>query len=96
MGECRDAGVAVWVDEIQTFGRTGEIYAFHQLGLDDYVDVVTIGKMLHCAATLFTAELLPDPGLVSGTFAGSTVRLAVGRRGGHAHAARLRERRDGQ
>lgn len=80
MEECRREGVAVWVDEVQTFGRTGELFAFEKLGLGDYVDVVTIGKMLHAAATLFTEELNPEPGLVSGTYAGSTVGLAVGRR----------------
>lgn len=78
--ECRAAGIAIWVDEIQTFGRTGELFAFQKLGLVDLVDVVTVGKMIHCAVTLFTEEFLPPPGLVSGTFAGSTVGLATGRR----------------
>jgi acetylornithine/N-succinyldiaminopimelate aminotransferase len=76
--ECRRADVAVWVDEIQTFGRTGELFAYQKLGLADLVDVVTIGKMLQCAATLFRDELRPGPGLVSGTFAGSTVGVVVG------------------
>jgi 4-aminobutyrate aminotransferase / (S)-3-amino-2-methylpropionate transaminase / 5-aminovalerate transaminase len=80
MKECRAAGVAVWIDEIQTFGRTGELFAFQKLGLGPYVDVVTIGKMLQAAVTLYTAEYNPKPGLVSGTYAGSTVGLAVGRR----------------
>jgi acetylornithine/N-succinyldiaminopimelate aminotransferase len=80
MRECQTAGVAVWVDEIQTFGRTGELFAFEKLGLGSYVDVVTVGKMLHGAATLYTEEYNPRPGLVSGTFAGSTVGLAIGRR----------------
>jgi 4-aminobutyrate aminotransferase/(S)-3-amino-2-methylpropionate transaminase len=80
MRECRTAGVAIWVDEIQTFGRTGELYAFQKLGLEEYVDVVTIGKMLQAAATLYSEEYNPLPGLVSGTFAGSTVGLAVGKR----------------
>jgi 4-aminobutyrate aminotransferase / (S)-3-amino-2-methylpropionate transaminase / 5-aminovalerate transaminase len=80
MRECRTAGVAVWVDEIQTFGRTGELFAFQKLGLASYVDVVTVGKMLHCAATLYTDEYNPRPGLVAGTFAGTTVGLAIGRR----------------
>jgi 4-aminobutyrate aminotransferase-like enzyme len=80
MRECRAAGVAVWVDEIQTFGRTGELFAFQKLGLAPYVDVVTVGKMLHCAAALYTDEYNPRPGLVAGTFAGTTVGLAIGRR----------------
>ena len=100
MRECRAAGVAVWVDEIQTFGRTGELFAFQKLGLAPYVDVVTVGKMLHAAAALYTDEYNPRPGLVAGTFAGTTVGLAIGRRiierllaegflGSHGRIARL-------
>src|SRR5262249_38603073 len=74
------AGVAVWIDEIQTFGRTGELFAYQTLDLGAHVDVVTIGKALQAAATLYTDEYNPRPGLVSGTFAGSTVGLAIGRR----------------
>ena len=36
--------VAVFIDEIQTFGRTSELFAFQYFGLDKYVDVVTVGK----------------------------------------------------
>ena len=75
-----ERGIAVWVDEIQTFGRTGELFAFQRLDLAEYVDVVTVGKLLQNSAVLFRAEYRPDPGLISGTFAGSTVGLAVGRR----------------
>ncbi len=75
---CRRAGVAIWVDEIQTFGRTGELYALDRLGLSDWADVVTIGKMLCGSACFFTAELNPEPGLISGTFAGYTAGLALG------------------
>lgn len=72
--------VTVWVDEIQTFGRTGELFAFQRLDLAAYVDVVTVGKLLQNSAVLFRKEYLPDSGLISGTFAGSTVGMAVGRR----------------
>ncbi|MEN8195909.1 MAG: hypothetical protein ABFS30_05245, partial [Pseudomonadota bacterium] len=34
---CREAGLAVWVDEVQTFARTGELYAFRTFGLEDLV-----------------------------------------------------------
>jgi 4-aminobutyrate aminotransferase-like enzyme len=54
MQRCQSAGVAIWLDEIQTFGRTGELFAFRTLGLEPYVDVVTIGKILHGSATLLT------------------------------------------
>ena len=80
MQRCRDAGLAVWVDEVQTFGRTGELYAFRTFGLEEYVDVVTVGKMLQASAALFTKAYNPRPGLVAGTYAGSSVGMAVGAR----------------
>jgi 4-aminobutyrate aminotransferase-like enzyme len=80
MERCRDAGLAVWVDEVQTFGRTGELFAFHTHGLDEYVDVVTVGKLLQGSAVLFTKRYKPRPGLVAGTFAGASVGMAVGTR----------------
>jgi 4-aminobutyrate aminotransferase-like enzyme len=78
--ECRRAGILVWADEVQTFARTGELFATSLLGLDDYLDVITIGKILQGSAMLHRKELTPDPGLVSGTFSGATVAMAVGRR----------------
>ncbi len=80
MERCRTAGLAVWVDEVQTFARTGELFAFHTLQLDEYVDIATVGKTLQGSATLFSKEYNPKPGLVSGTFAGNTVGMAVGAR----------------
>ncbi len=80
MSLCREAGIAVWVDEVQTFVRTGELFAFRTLGLDEYVDVATAGKLLQGSATLFSKDYNPRPGLVAGTYAGSTVGMAVGTR----------------
>jgi len=80
MQRCRESGVAVWVDEVQTFARTGELFAFQTLGLDALVDVVTVGKVLQSSAVLFTHHYNPRPGLIAGTFAGSTVGMAVGAR----------------
>jgi len=80
MQRCREAGVAVWVDEVQTFARTGELFAFQTFGLEDWVDVVTAGKTLQGSAVLFTRAYNPRPGLVAGTFAGATVGMAVGAR----------------
>ncbi len=80
MERCRAAGVAVWVDEVQTFARTGELFAYRTLGLEDLVDVVTCGKALQGSAVLFTRGYNPKPGLIAGTYAGSTVGLAVGTR----------------
>jgi len=80
MDICREAGIAIWMDEVQTVGRTGELFAFQKLDLGTYVDVVTVGKMLQNCATLYTDEFNPQPGLLAGTFCGSTVSLAVGSR----------------
>jgi 4-aminobutyrate aminotransferase-like enzyme len=77
---CRKAGVAVWVDEIQTFARTPELFAFRTLGLEDLVDVVTVGKILQGSATLFSADYQPRPKLIAGTWAGASVGMAVGAR----------------
>lgn len=74
---CKNEGIPIWFDEVQTFCRTGEFFAFQTLGLGKYVDIVTVAKSLQGAATLYTEELNPKPGLVSGTFAGSTVALGV-------------------
>ncbi|MEM9173621.1 MAG: aminotransferase class III-fold pyridoxal phosphate-dependent enzyme [Myxococcota bacterium] len=80
METCRRAGIRIWIDEIQTFGRTRALFAWKTLGLDAYVDVVTVGKILHGSATLFTPELAPRPRLIAGTWAGSTVGMALGAR----------------
>lgn len=77
---CQEAGIAVWVDEVQSFVRTGELFAFRTLALDAYIDVATAGKLLQGSATLFTKAYNPKPGLVAGTYAGNTVGMAVGTR----------------
>ncbi|MCZ6783629.1 MAG: aspartate aminotransferase family protein [Proteobacteria bacterium] len=84
MEHCKEKGIAIWVDEVQTFARTGELFAFQALGLQERVDVVTIGKAFQGSAVLYTKAYNPRPGLVAGTFAGSTVGMAV--------AARILER----
>lgn len=78
MERCRKAGIAVWVDEVQTFGRTGQMFAFDLLKLGEYVDVCTIGKLSQVCACLYTKDYNPKPGLLSGTFIGSTVAIQAG------------------
>jgi len=78
--EAKKANLAIWVDEIQTFGRTGELFAYQKFGLNEYVDVVTIGKLLQSCMVLFTDEYNPKPGLVAGTFSGSTAATRTGKR----------------
>ena len=64
--------IAIMVDEIQTFGRTHEMFAFQLFELNKEVDVVTVGKLSQVCATLFRESLKPPPGLISQTFTGST------------------------
>lgn len=75
---CKQNKIAVWADEVQTFMRTGEFFAFETMDLGQYVDIVTIAKTLQLAATLYTEEYNPKPGLIAGTFSGSTTSLSVG------------------
>lgn len=84
----REAKVPIWFDEIQTFGRTSQPFAFQHFQLDEFADVVTVGKMTQVCATLFTSALRPPAGLISQTFTGATSSL-------HAGLAILSRLRDG-
>lgn len=75
----RQNGTAILIDEIQTFSRTTELFAFQALGLDGFVDVVTLGKSAQVCATLFRAEFNPRPGLLSQTFTASTSAIHAAR-----------------
>lgn len=76
--ECKKHGIAVWADEVQTFLRTGEPFAFQKIGISEYIDICTIAKTAQCGMTLYTDEYNPKPGLVAGTFASSSPSLAAG------------------
>jgi 4-aminobutyrate aminotransferase-like enzyme len=71
-------GLAVWMDEVQCFGRTGEYFAFQRLGLGEFVDVLSVAKPLQCGAVLWSKDYVPKPGLIAGTFSGSGAALAAG------------------
>ncbi len=75
---CKQQNIAIWLDEVQTFMRTGEMFAFETLDLGKYVDICTVAKTLQTGATLYTDEYNPKPGLVSGTFSGSSAALSAG------------------
>lgn len=68
----KENNIAVWIDEVQSFGRTTEPFAFQHFKLDEYVDLVTVGKMSQVCATFFTENYKPRPGLISQTFTSST------------------------
>lgn len=75
---CRAQGIAVWADEVQTFMRTGEFFAFETLCLGEYIDICTVAKTLQTGATLYTEAYNPKPGLIAGTFSGSSSSLQAG------------------
>lgn len=75
---CRANNIAVWDDEIQSFGRTERMFAYEMYDLGEYVDVFCVGKMTQACATMFTEEYNPKAGLLSGTFTGSSEDFAVG------------------
>jgi 4-aminobutyrate aminotransferase-like enzyme len=75
----RQHGLYIWIDEVQSFGRTRQMFAYQMFGLDEYVDVVTIGKVLQGAGTFYTEELNPKPGLIAGTFNGSVASMNAGK-----------------
>lgn len=79
MRRCKISGVAVLVDEVQTFARTHSLFAFQHFGLNELVDVVWIGKASQTCATLFGADFKPRPGLLSQTFTSSTSALLAGK-----------------
>lgn len=75
---CKQNKIAVWADEVQTFARTGEYFAFETMDLGQYVDIVTIAKTVQLGVTLYTEEYNPKPGLIAGTFSGSSSSMLAG------------------
>lgn len=77
MDVLKEHRIAIWIDEVQTFARTSEIFAFQHFGLDAYVDVATIGKASCVCATLFADTYNPKPGIVSQTFTSSSSAIST-------------------
>ncbi len=75
----KENNITVFADEVQTFGRTSKLFAFQHFGLEEYVDIVSIGKLSQVCATLFRKDYNPRPGLLSQTFIGSTSGLRAGK-----------------
>ena len=76
--ECKKNSVSVIIDEVQTFMRTKEMFAFQYFGLDKDVDMVNIGKNSQVCATIYRNDHKPLPGLISQTFtsSGSAINAA--------------------
>jgi 4-aminobutyrate aminotransferase-like enzyme len=75
---CKQNKIAVWADEVQTFSRTGEMFAFETLDIGQWIDICTIAKTAQVGATLYTEEYNPKPGLIAGTFSGTSAALSAG------------------
>ena len=75
----RSKGIYIWIDEVQSFARTHQLFAYQMFELDEYVDVLTVGKVLQACGTFYTEELNPKPGLIAGTFNGSVASMNAGK-----------------
>ncbi|HXH30386.1 MAG TPA: aminotransferase class III-fold pyridoxal phosphate-dependent enzyme [Bacteriovoracaceae bacterium] len=74
---CKENNTSVLIDEVQTFARTKDLFAFQFYNLDKHVDVVSVGKNSQVCATLFKDDHKPKPGLISQTFTGSSSQIAA-------------------
>lgn len=74
---CKENNISVLIDEVQSFGRTTELFAFQYFKLDKLVDVVSVGKNSQVCATLFNDEHKPKAGLLSQTFTGSSAQISA-------------------
>jgi 4-aminobutyrate aminotransferase-like enzyme len=75
---CHEHNVLVIFDEVQTFTRLSQPYAFQHFELDQYADIVTIGKITQVCATLYREELKPKGPILSQTFTGATASILAG------------------
>jgi 4-aminobutyrate aminotransferase-like enzyme len=71
----KDHNIAIIVDEVQTFGRTPQLFAYQYFQLEHYVDIVSVGKLCQVCATLFRSSFKPQAGLLSQTFISSSTAL---------------------
>lgn len=74
----REAGVPIIFDEVQSFSRTSRPYAFQHYGLDEFADIVTVGKITQVCATLYGEAFNPKGPILSQTFTGSSSSIATG------------------
>ncbi len=64
-------------DEIQTFSRLSQPFAFQHFGLDSAADIVSFGKITQLCGTLYRGSLKPKGPLLSQTFTASTSSIAA-------------------
>ena len=74
----RQAGVPIIFDEVQSFSRTSRPFAFQHYGLDEFADIVTVGKITQVCVTLFGEKFKPKGPILSQTFTGSSSMISCG------------------
>ncbi len=74
----REAEIPIIFDEVQTFSRTSRQFAFQHFGLDQYADIITVGKITQVCATLYGEAFKPKGPILSQTFTGSSASIATG------------------
>ena len=74
----REAGVPIIFDEVQSFSRTSRPFAFQHYGLDEFADIVTVGKITQVCVTLFGEKFKPQGPILSQTFTGSSSMISCG------------------
>lgn len=75
---CHDHNVLVIFDEVQTFSRLSQPFAFQHFGLEKYADIVTLGKITQVCATLYGEKLKPKGPLLSQTFTAASASIRSG------------------
>ena len=70
--------IPILVDEVQTFGRTSELFTSQHFNILKDVDIITIGKLSQACATLYRKTLVPQPGIISQTYTSSTTAIECG------------------
>ncbi len=75
---CREHGILIIFDEVQTFSRLSQPFAFQHFRLDEFADIVTIGKITQVCATLYRSSLQPKGPVLSQTFTASSSAFAAG------------------
>ncbi len=74
----RDEGVPIIFDEVQSFSRSSRPFAFQHYGLDEFADIITVGKITQVCATLYGEAFKPKAPILSQTFTGSSSSIATG------------------
>jgi 4-aminobutyrate aminotransferase-like enzyme len=74
----KNENIPILVDEVQTFGRTSELFASQHFNIINDVDIISIGKLSQVCATIYKKHMTPAPGLISQTYTSSTSAIECG------------------